>query len=95
MIEEANKKRLRDDQVASLTEVFAKDPARNIIDFESGRRALENHSLNDEQNRVRRVERNRLSCRLPYDWLELLLVIVLLAGSLLSLVGGLIASWRF
>jgi len=77
-----------------LGKVLAKDPTRNIIDFESGYRALEKDSFQDGRDRVRSVEPDRLSCRLSFDWLELLLTIVLLSGSLSALVGGLIVSWR-
>jgi hypothetical protein len=95
MIEEANKKELQDHQVASFREDREKDPTRNIIDCESGRLALEKDSLRDEQNLVGLVGRNQLPGRLPYDWLSLLLAMVLLIGLLLALVGALIASWRF
>jgi hypothetical protein len=59
MIEEANKKELQDHQVASLAAAFETDPTRNIVDFTSGRMALEKDSLHDEQNRVRQVGRNK------------------------------------
>jgi hypothetical protein len=89
MIEEANKEKLQGCEAASL----AKDPPRNIINFESGFGALEKDRLQDERDSVRLVEPDRLSCRLSFDWLELLLTIMLLFGSLSALVGGLIVSW--
>jgi hypothetical protein len=49
----------------------------------------------DEQNRVTLIERGRVPFRLPEDWLEFLLTIVLFVGLLSGLVGGVIASWRF
>jgi hypothetical protein len=93
MMEEANKEKLPGGEAASLGKVLAKDPPRNIINFESGCEALEKDSFQDERDRVRLVEPNRLSCRLSFDWLELLLAVVLLFGSLSALVGGLIVSW--
>jgi len=95
MIKEANKEKLPGCQSPASGKEVAGDPARNIIDFESGCRALEKDSLHDDRDRVRLVEPDRLSCRLSFDWLELLLTIVLLVGSLLPLVGGLIASGWF
>jgi hypothetical protein len=95
MIEEGNRRERQDCQVASFRKDLEEDPTRKIIDFESGRLALEKNSLRDEQNLVRLVGRNQLPGRLPHDWLELSLAMVLLIGLLLALVGALIASWRF
>ena len=94
IIEEANKSKLQDCELGSSGEVFENDPTGNIIDFESGRRALEQDGIDDEQNRVRPMERSRVASRLPEDWLEPLLTLVLFVGLLLGLVGGVIASWR-
>jgi hypothetical protein len=94
IIEEANKSKPQDCGLRSLGEVFEKDPTRNIIDFESGRRALQADGFADEQNRVRLMQRSRLPSRLPGDWLEFLLTFVLLAGSLVGVVGEVYASWR-
>ncbi len=94
MIEEANMSKPPDCELRSLGEVFEKDPPRNIIDFESGRRALEKNAFDDEQNRVRLMERSRVPSRLPEDWLEFLLTLVLFVGLLSGLVGGVISSWR-
>jgi hypothetical protein len=93
MIEEANKEKLRGCEGASVGKVLVKDPARNIINFELGRRAVEKDSFQDERDRMRLVEPDRLSCKLSFDWLELLLTIMLLFGSLSAVVGGLIVSW--
>ena len=95
MIEEGNRRERQGYQAASFGEDLEKDPTRKIIDFESGRLALEKDSLHEEQNLVRSTGRNQLPGRLPYDWLELFLAMVLLIGLLLALVGALIASWRF
>jgi hypothetical protein len=77
-----------------LGEVFENDPTGKIIDFESGRKALKKDAFDDEQNRVRLIERRRVPSRLPEDWLELLLTIALFVGLLSGLAGGVIASWR-
>jgi hypothetical protein len=94
VVEEANKSKFRDCELHSLREVFEKDSTGNIIDFESGRKALKKDGFDDEQNRVRLMERSRLPSRLPEDWLEFLLTLVLFFGLLLGLVSGVIASWR-
>jgi hypothetical protein len=95
IIEEANKSELQDCELRSLGEVFKNGPTRNIIDFESGREALEKNGFDDEQNGLRLMERGRLPSRLPEDWLEFLLTVVSFVGLLLGLVGGVIASWQF
>ena len=95
LFKEADKEKLPGYQAATLGKISAKDPVRNIIDFESGRRAFEEDSLHDERDPVRLVEPDRLSCRLSFDWLELLLTMVVLAALLLAVVGCLIASWWF
>jgi len=94
-MEEANKSRPQDCGLRSLGEDFEKDPTRNIIDFESGRKALEKVDFDDEQNRVGLMERIGIPSRLPVDWLEFLLTVVFFVVLLLGLVGGVIASWRF
>jgi hypothetical protein len=94
IIKEANKSKPQNYELRSLGGIFEKDPTRNIIDFESGRKALEQDGIDDEQNRVRPMERSRVASRLPEDWLEPLLTLVLFGGLLLGLVGGVVASWR-
>jgi len=94
IIEEANKSKLQDCELGSLGEVLAKDPTRKIIDFESGRKALEKNGFDDDQNRVKLMERSRVPSRLPEDWLEPLLTLVLFVGLLLGLIGEVITSWR-
>jgi hypothetical protein len=93
-MEEANKSEPQDCGLRSLREVFEQDPTRNIIDFESGRRALQGERFADEQSRVKLMQRSRLASRLPEDWLEFLLTFVLFAGSLVGVVGEFYASWR-
>lgn len=94
IIDAGNKSKLQDCAPPSLGEVFEQDPPRNIIDFESGRRALKKRGFDDEQNGVRAKERNRVPSRLREDWLEFLLTLVLFTGLLLGLVGEVIASSR-
>ena len=95
IIEEANKSKLQDCELGSSGEVFENDPTGNIIDFESGRKALEKNGFDNEQNRVKLIERIRVPSRLPGDRLEFLLTIVLFVGLLSGLVDGVITSWRF
>jgi hypothetical protein len=75
--------------------IFEKQPSRNIIDFESGRKALEKVDCDDEQNRMGLMERSGVPSRLPEDWLEFLMTVVFFVMLLLGLVGGVVASWRF
>jgi hypothetical protein len=95
IIEEANESKLQDCELRSLEEVFEKDPTRNIIDFESDRTAREKDDFDDEQNRVMLMERSHVPSRLPEDWLEFLLTVVLFVVLLLGLVGGVTALWQF
>jgi hypothetical protein len=95
IIEEANESKLQDCELRSLEEVFKKDPTRNIIDFESDRTAREKDDFDDEQNRVMLMQRSHVPSRLPEDWLEFLLTVVLFVVLLLGLVGGVTASWQF
>ncbi len=94
IIEEASKRKLQDCELRNFGEVF-ENPTRNIIDFESGRKALEKVDFDDEQNRVRLMERSGVPSRLPEDWLQFLMTVVFFVALLLGLVGGVIASWRF
>jgi hypothetical protein len=69
--------------------------SKKIIDFETGRKALRKNGFDDKQNPVTLMERSRVPFRLPEDWLEFLLTVVLFVGLLSGIVGGVIASWRF
>jgi hypothetical protein len=69
--------------------------SQKIIDFERGRKALKKNGFDDKQNRVTLMERSRIFSKLPEDWFEFLLTVVLFVGLLSGLVGGVIASWRF
>ncbi len=95
IIEEANKRKLQDCELRNFGVIFEKQPSRNIIDFESGRKALEKVDCDDEQNRMGLMERSGVPSRLPEDWLEFLMTVVFFVVLLLGLVGGVIASWRF
>jgi hypothetical protein len=95
IIEKANKRKLQDCERHNFAEAFEKHPTRNIIDFESGRKALKTVDFDYEQNRVRLIERSGVTSRLPLDWLEFLLTGVFFVVLLLGLVGGVIGSWRF
>ncbi len=75
--------------------VTDKAMSQKIIDFEPGRKALKKNGFDDKQNPVTLMERSRVPFRLPEDWLEFLLTVVLFVGLLSGLVGGVIASWRF
>ncbi len=94
IIEEASKRKLQDCELRNFGEVF-ENPTRNIIDFESRRKALEKVDFDDEQNRVGLMERIAVPSRIPEDWLEFLMTVVFFVMLLLGLVGGVIASWRF
>ena len=94
IIEEASKRKLQDCELRNFGEVF-ENPTRNIIDFESGRKALEKVDFDDEQNRVRLLKRSGVPSRLPEDCLQFLMTVVFFVALLLGLVGGVIASWRF
>ena len=95
IIEEANKRKLQDCELRNFGVVFEKQPSRNIIDFESGRKALEKVDCDNEQNRMGLMERSGVPSRLPEDWLEFLMTVVFFVMLLLGLVGGVVASWRF
>src|SRR5258706_5050335 len=95
IIEKANKRKLQDCELRNFGEVFEKYPTRNIIEFESGRKALKEVDFDDERNRVRLAERSGVPSRLPVDWLEFLLTVVFFVMLLLGLVGAVVASWRF
>jgi hypothetical protein len=95
IIEEASKRKRQDCELSNFGEVFEKHPTRNIIDFESGRKALTKVDFDDEQNRLRLMERSGVASRLPVDWLEFLLTVVFFVMLLLGLVGAVVASWRF
>jgi hypothetical protein len=93
IIEEANQRKRQDCKLPNFGELFEKHSTRKIIDFESGRRALQTVEFDDEQNRV--AQPSGVPSGLPIDWLEFLLTAGFFVLLLLGLVGGVIASWRF
>jgi hypothetical protein len=95
IIERANKRKLQDGDPRNFGGVLEEHPTRNIIDFESGRKALEKVDLDDQQNRMGPMERIGAPSRLPEDRLEFLMTVVFFVLLLLGLVGGVVASWRF
>jgi hypothetical protein len=60
-------------------------PSQKIVDFESGRYALEKGALDEQQSRARLVERIRLPGRLSGDWLEFSLTMAIFFALLLGL----------
>jgi hypothetical protein len=66
--------------------------APNIINFETGRKALEKGALKEEQRSVNLIKSIRLPGGLPYDWSELLLTMAMFFALLLGLYVGLIGS---
>jgi hypothetical protein len=94
-MEETNRNMLKNPERRTLRDVPDEVPTQRIINFESGRKALEKGPLKEEQSRARLVERSPLQGRLPEDWLEFLLRIALFFALLLGLYVGLIGSWRF
>ena len=55
IIEEANKSKLQDCELGRSGEVFENDPTGNIIDFESGRKALEKSAAKEAPKPVSKV----------------------------------------
>jgi hypothetical protein len=93
-MEERNGNMLKNPERRTLRDVPDEVPTQRIINFESGRKALEKGPLKEEQSRARRVERIRLP-RLSGDWLEFSLTMAIFFALLLGLYVGLIGSWRF
>ena len=92
-MEETNRNMLKNPERRTLRDVPDEVPTQRIINFESGRKALEKGPLKEEQSRARLVERSPLHGRLPEDWLEFLLRIALFFALLLGLYGALIGRF--
>jgi hypothetical protein len=90
MIQGANKSKLRDSGLHRWREIGEKNGTRKIIDFESGRKALEYERFDDEQDRPGLMKRGHVPSKLPAGWIEFLLTL----APLLGLLVGVIASWR-
>ena len=95
IIKRTNKNNLQNWEQRWAREVFKEVSTPKIIDFEIGRKALENGTLDEKQSRARLVERIRLPGRLASDWLEFSLTMAMFFALLLGLYVGLIGSWRF
>jgi hypothetical protein len=68
--------------------------SHKVIDFESGRKAMENGLLKEEQSRASLVERIPLP-RLSSDLLEFSLTMAIFFALLVGIYLGLVSSWRF
>jgi hypothetical protein len=94
IIEERNRNKLGNPERPDSGKGTDEMPQK-IVDFELGRKTLENAWLEKEQIRARLVERCRLPGRLPDDWLEFSLTIAMFFALLLGFYVGLIGSFRF
>ena len=94
IVGETNRNKLGTLKRSSSGEGPDKVPPQKIIDFESGRKALEKARLEKEQSCAKLVERIRLP-RLSSDLLEFWLTMAIFFALLLGLGVALIGSWRF
>jgi hypothetical protein len=94
IIDKTNRNKLANAERSASGERPDEIPSQKVVDFESGRKALEKGHLKEEQSRARLVERIRLP-RLSGDWLEFSLTMAMFFALLLGLYVGLIGSWRF
>ena len=95
IIHKSEKSRAKSVEGRGVQEAAGNLLIRTIIDFESGRKALEKIRLEEEQSRRTLVKRSRLQGSLGEDRLEFLLTIALVFALLLGLYVGLIGSWQF
>ena len=84
---------LKNPERRTLRDVPDEVPTQRIINFESGRKALEKARLEEEQSLAKLLDRSPLQGRLPKDWLEFLLRIALFFALLLGLYGALIGRF--
>jgi hypothetical protein len=89
MIQGANKIKFRDAELHGCREVSEKNGTRKIIDFESGRRALEYERFDDEQDRLGLMKRGHVPSKLPDGWIEFLLTLAPLLGLLVGVIASL------
>jgi hypothetical protein len=94
IVGETNRNKLANTERPASGEGPDKLPSHKVIDFEAGRKALEQGRLKQEQSRARLVERIRLP-RLSGDLLEFSLTMAIFFALLFGLYVGLIGSWRF
>jgi hypothetical protein len=92
IVGETNRDRIGNVERSASGEGPVKLPFHKLIDFESGRRALEKRSLREEQSRARLTEQIRLP-RLSGDLLELALTMAIFFSLVVGLYVGLIGSW--
>jgi hypothetical protein len=95
VIEETKKSQLQNSERRGVEKIDDKFPTQTIISFESGRKALERARLEEGQRRVALMECSRLPCRLPEDWLEFVLTMILFFALLFGLYVGLVGPWQF
>jgi hypothetical protein len=95
IIDRTNRNKLANAEVSASGDGPDDVSSQKIVDFESGRKALEKGALDEEQSRARLVESIRLPGRLSGDWLEFSLTMAIFFALLLGLYVGLIGSWRF
>jgi hypothetical protein len=88
-MEERNRNMLKNPERRTLRDVPDEVPTQRIINFESGRKALEKARLEE----AKLLDRSPLQGRLPKDWLEFLLRIALFFALLLGLYGALIGRF--
>jgi hypothetical protein len=94
-MKEANRNKLSNLERRTLRDVSDEGSTKTIINFESGRKALEKAWLAEQQSRAMLVEHRPSQRRLLEDWLEFLLMIALFFALLVGLYAGLIGSWGF
>ena len=89
IIEESEKDKMECAGRRGLEEAADKPPTRTIIDFESGREALERARSEERQRCAALLEHGRLPCRLPEDWLEFVVTMALFFALLFGFYVGL------
>lgn len=94
-IEETKKNQSETSERRGVEEAADELPTQTIINFESGRKALERARLEEGQSRAALLERSRLPLRLPEDWLEFVVTMALFFALLLGVYVGVIGSWQF
>jgi hypothetical protein len=91
-VEETNRDKLGNAERSASGEGTCKLPSNKVIDFESGRKALEKSLLEEEQSRSRLMEHIRLPGGYPTLGFELLITMAMIFALLLGLYVGLIGS---
>ena len=94
IIEETKKSQSGNSERRGVEEAADKVPTQTIIDFESGRKALERAQLEEGQRRSAQLGHGRLPWRLPEDWLEFVVTMALFFALLFGVYVGLIGSWQ-